>query len=156
LYGLNASGRSPYNATREFFAGKGLKEIPLTGALSWSVPGCVDGWAELSKRFGTMPLDKLLAPAIKYADEGFEVPPTIAGFWHAAEGKLSRAPDAAKTYLPGGHAPRNGEIFKNPRLANTYRLIAEGGRDAYYRGPIARQIVAYSEAHGGLFSLSGF
>src|SRR2546430_2533422 len=82
LYGLNASGRSPYNATREYFAAKRLKEIPLYGPLSWSVPGCADGWAELSKRFGTFPLERLLAPAIKYADEGFPVPHTIAGFWH--------------------------------------------------------------------------
>ncbi len=156
LYGLNASGRSPYNANREVFAAKGLAEIPLTGPLSWSVPGCVDGWAELHHRFGTIPLADLLAPAIRYADEGFSVPPTIAGFWHAAEPKLLREPDAAATYLPDGHAPRNGDTFKNPRLARTYRLIAQGSRDAFYRGPVAKQIVAFSQAQGGLFSERDF
>jgi gamma-glutamyltranspeptidase/glutathione hydrolase len=156
LYGLNASGRSPYRATREFFAGKGLKEIPTSGPLSWSVPGCVDGWAELAKRFGTMPLDRLLEPSIKYAEEGVAVPPTIGGFWRMAERKLSRYPDSAQTYLPGGKAPRVGELFKNPRLAETYRRIAAGGRDAFYRGQIAKDIVAFSDSHGGLFSMRDF
>src|SRR5438552_1210625 len=73
LYGLNASGRSPYRATRALFAEQGLKEIPLTGPLSWSVPGCVDGWEELRKRFGTMKLEQLLEPSIRYAEEGFPV-----------------------------------------------------------------------------------
>jgi gamma-glutamyltranspeptidase/glutathione hydrolase len=156
LYGLNASGRSPYRATREFFAAKGLKEIPTSGPLSWSVPGCVDGWDQLARRFGTMPLSRLLEPSIRYADEGAQVPPTIGGFWRAAERKLSRYPDSAKTYLPDGKAPRVGELFKNPRLAQTYRQIAAGGRDAFYRGQIAKDIVAFSDANGGLFSLRDF
>jgi gamma-glutamyltranspeptidase/glutathione hydrolase len=156
LYGLNASGRSPYRATREFFAAKGLREIPVTGPLSWSVPGCVDGWDQLARRFGTMPLARLLEPSIRYAEEGARVPPTIGGFWRAAERKLSRYPDSAKTYLPGGRAPRIGELFKNPRLAQTYRQIADGGRDAFYRGQIAKDIVAFSDASGGLLSLRDF
>src|SRR5205807_7579500 len=128
---------------------KGLKEIPVSGPLSWSVPGCVDGWAELAKRFGTMPLDRLLEPSIRYAEQGVAVPPTIGGFWQAATRKLSRYPDSAKTYLPGGRAPRICELFKNPRLAQTYRQIAAGGRDAFYRGQIAKDIVAFSDASGG-------
>jgi gamma-glutamyltranspeptidase / glutathione hydrolase len=81
LYGLNASGRSPYKATREFFAGKGLDQIPTSGPLSWSVPGCVDGWEQLRKRFGSRSLAQLLEPTIRYAEEGFPVSPVIAGYW---------------------------------------------------------------------------
>jgi gamma-glutamyltranspeptidase/glutathione hydrolase len=156
LYGINASGRSPYRATREFFAERGLKEIPTFGPLSWSVPGCVDGWEQLRSRFGTWPLAKILEPTIRYAENGFPVTEVIAGYWKAAEGRLGRDPDAARTYLHEGHAPRAGDVFRNPDLARSYRLIAEGGRDAYYRGPIGQAIVAYSEGHGGLFSLRDF
>ncbi|HKI37591.1 MAG TPA: gamma-glutamyltransferase [Gemmataceae bacterium] len=156
LYGLNASGRSPYAATRDFFAGKGLAEIPETGPLSWSVPGCVDGWDALRKRFGTLSFDKLLDPTIRYAEDGFPVSEVIASYWRGAESKLAKQPDAARTYLIDGHAPRAGEVFKNPYLAKTYRAIAKDGRDAFYRGPIAREIVAFSEKNGGLFSLKDF
>jgi gamma-glutamyltranspeptidase/glutathione hydrolase len=156
IYGLNASGRSPYLASRDFFAAKGLKEIPLKGALSWSVPGCVDGWAELNKKFGTMSLADLLAPSIAYAEEGFPVSETIARGWQGAATSLKKHPGAARTYLPGGRAPRAGDVFKNPNLARSYRLMAKGGRDAYYKGPIAAEIVAFSKKNGGLFSLRDF
>jgi gamma-glutamyltranspeptidase/glutathione hydrolase len=156
LYGLNASGRSPYAATRDLFAKKGLAEIPTSGPLSWSVPGCVDGWDALRKRFGTLPFDKLLDPSIRYAEEGFPVTEVIAGSWRGAERTLARRPDAAKTYLIDGRAPRAGELFKNPYLAKTYRAIAQGGRDAYYKGPLARGIVAFSEKNGGLFAAKDF
>jgi gamma-glutamyltranspeptidase/glutathione hydrolase len=156
LHGLNASGRSPYKATREFFAAKGLDEIPETGALSWSVPGCVDGWEVLRKRFGTMSLDRLLTPSIRYAEEGFPVTEVIAGYWRGAERTLGRTPDAARTYLVNGRAPRPGDVFKNPHLARTYRAIAANGRDAFYKGAIAREIVAFSQKQGGLFSLKDF
>jgi gamma-glutamyltranspeptidase/glutathione hydrolase len=156
LYGLNASGRSPYAATRDVFAKKGLKEIPTTGPLSWSVPGCVDGWEALRKRFGTLPLDKILEPTIRYAEDGFPVSEVIAGYWRAAERTLARRPDAARTYLIDGRAPRTGEVFRNPNLAKTYRAIAQGGRDAFYKGTIARDIVAFSEKQGGLFALKDF
>ncbi len=156
LYGLNASGRSPYAATRDYFARKGLQEIPTTGPLSWSVPGCVDGWEALRKRFGTMPLNKILEPTIRYAEDGFPVSEVIAGYWRSAERTLARHPDSARTYLINGRAPRAGEVFRNPALAKTYRAIAQGGRDAFYRGSIARDIVAFSEKQGGLFSLKDF
>jgi gamma-glutamyltranspeptidase/glutathione hydrolase len=156
LYGLNASGRAPYAATIDYFRQHGLKEIPTTGPLSWSVPGCVDGWAELSKRFGTMSLAQLIEPSIRRAEDGFIVPETIAGFWKGAATRLARQPDWARTYLIDGHAPAKGTTFRNPYLARTYRQIAQGGRDAYYRGPIARQIVKFSEQNGGLFSLRDF
>jgi gamma-glutamyltranspeptidase / glutathione hydrolase len=156
LYGLNASGRSPYKTNRRLFADKGLKEIPETGPLSWSVPGCVDGWEELRKRFGTLPLAKLLEPSIRYAEKGFPVSEVIAGYWARAEKRLSEHTDAAKTYLVNGKAPRAGDVFKNPGLARTYRELARNGRDAFYTGRIAREIVAFSEKNGGLFSLKDF
>jgi gamma-glutamyltranspeptidase/glutathione hydrolase len=156
LYGLNASGRSPYQASRAFFAARGLEEIPEDGPLSWSVPGCVDGWEELRQRFGTMTLAQLLEPSIRYAGEGFPVSEVIAGSWQASLDKLRRHPDAARTYLPGGLAPRAGDVFKNPALARSYRALAEHGRDAFYKGRLARDIVAFSEKNGGLFALKDF
>jgi gamma-glutamyltranspeptidase/glutathione hydrolase len=156
LYGLNASGRSPYQASRDFFAGKGLAEIPATGPLSWSVPGCVDGWEELRKRFGTQTYEQLLGPSIRYAEEGFPVSEVISGSWQNAEPVLSQHPDAAKTYLPGGRAPRAGDVFKNPFLARSYRELVQHGRDGFYKGRLAREIVAFSEQNGGLFTLRDF
>jgi gamma-glutamyltranspeptidase/glutathione hydrolase len=156
MYGLNASGRVPYRATRELFAERGLKEIPLIGPLSWSVPGCVDGWEILAKRFGARPLAELLEPSIRYAEEGFPVTPVIGSYWIRGEEKLSRDPDAARTFLQSGHAPRVGTLYRNPNLAHTYRTIAQGGRDAFYRGPIAKEIISYSDRVGGLFSERDF
>src|SRR5438105_1129101 len=156
LYGLNASGRSPYKATRAWFAEHNLQAIPASGPLSWSVPGCVDGWAELHKRFGTRPLAELLEPSIRYAEEGFPVTEVIAGYWRASEKKLQQVPDASRTYLPRGQAPRAGDIFKNPNLARSYREIAQYGRDGYYKGRIAHDIVAFSARNGGLFAEQDF
>jgi gamma-glutamyltranspeptidase/glutathione hydrolase len=159
LYGLNASGRSPYRATRELFAQKGLSAIPETGPLTWSVPGCVDGWEELRKRFGTMSFEQLLGPSIRYAEDGFPVTEVIAGYWLATrrgETQLQRNPDSAKTYMPNGEPPRAGDVFKNPYLARSYREIATNGRDAFYKGKIAQEIVAFSERNGGLFALKDF
>lgn len=156
LYGLNASGRSAYRATRAFFADKGLTEVPLTGPLSWSVPGCVDGWEELRRRFGTRTLEQLLAPSIHYAEEGFPVTEKIAGSWQAAAPALRKHADAARTYLIDNRAPRAGEVFKNPLLAKSYREIARNGRDGFYKGRIAREIAAFSEKEGGLFSEKDF
>jgi gamma-glutamyltranspeptidase/glutathione hydrolase len=156
LYGLNASGRSPYLATREFFAKRKLTEIPDLGPLPWSVPGCVDGWEELRKRFGTLSLDALLQPAIGYAEGGFPVSEVITEHWRNAVPKLKPHPDSVRTFLPWGRSPRPGEVFKNPNLASTYREIARGGRDAFYKGRIASEIVAYSDRNGGLFTVKDF
>src|SRR5436190_9385084 len=117
LFGLNASGRSPYLATIDLFAELGLDQIPLQGPLSWSVPGCMDGWDQLLNRFGTMPLAKLLAPAIDYAERGFLVPPHIAQTWKNQEESLRQTPEAARTFLIDNHAPAAGSMFTNPRLA---------------------------------------
>ena len=156
LYGLNASGRSPYSLTREVFRQKELKEIPELGPLSWSVPGCVDGWETLRARFGTRPLAELLRPAIDTAETGFPVSEVIAGGWRGSVKNLSAWPDSSRVYLKQGRAPEHGEIMTLPELAATYREIAAHGRDVFYRGKIAQEIVAFSEANGGYFSLKDF
>ena len=155
IYGINASGRSPYKATRAFFQEKGLDEIPATGPLSWSVPGCVDGWDELRRKFGSMTFEQTLGPSIRYAEDGFPVTEVIGGYWKGAE-SLDKHADTAKTYLIDGKAPRPGDRFKNPNLAKTYREIARNGRDAFYKGRIAKEIVAFSEKNGGLFTDKDF
>jgi gamma-glutamyltranspeptidase/glutathione hydrolase len=156
LYGLNGSGRSPFALNRDVFAAKGLDHIPDTGPLSWSVPGCVQGWEDIRSRFGTLPLAELLAPSIRLAEEGFPVTEVIAAYWRGGERGLSDYEDSARTFLPRGRAPREGEIFRNPGLAASYRLIAEQGPKAFYQGPIAQQIVQYSQQQGGFFSLRDF
>jgi gamma-glutamyltranspeptidase / glutathione hydrolase len=152
LYGLNANGRAPLKATRQLFQDRGLAEIPEKGPLSWSLPGCVDGWEELRKKFGTRSFAKLLAPVIRYAHDGVAVPEVIGGYWRVAE----RNAELRDVYAPDGHSPKVGELFRNPALVKTYQLIAEGGRDAFYKGPIAESLVKFSEAKGGLFQMKDF
>ncbi len=157
LYGLNASGRSPRQLTLEEFRRRGLSEIPLYGPLSWSVPGCVSGWHMLQERFGSRTLAENLQPAIQLAEEGFAVTEVIASYWRSAESRLRQWPDSAATFLiDGQRAPRFGEVFRNPNLAQTYRLIAEQGAAAFYDGPIAEQLVAFSRQQGGFFSIEDF
>lgn len=156
LHGLNASGRSPYAATRELFREKGLDAIPTHGPLSWSVPGCVDGWETLRARFGTLPLRELLGPAITYAEVGFPVTEVIAADWQGAADSLRAIPTSAACFLPYDRAPRTGDLFRNPELAATLRAIASAGPKSFYEGPIAEAIVAYSKEAGGLFSLRDF
>jgi len=151
LYGLNASGRSPQSLTIDYFRENGYDKIPAYGPLPVSVPGCVDGWFELHKRFGTMNMDQILKPAITYAREGFPVTELIAHYWTSAR-YISRYPNVAEVYMPGGKAPGKGEIFKNPYLANTLELIARDGRDAFYKGEIARTIDAFMKEQGGFLS----
>jgi gamma-glutamyltranspeptidase/glutathione hydrolase len=157
LYGLNASGRSPYNLNRGVFAEKGLAQIPTEGPLSWSVPGCVSGWETLRARFGTRPLSELLNAAIAAAEDGAPVPEVIGGYWRGAQTALRATPEAAAAFLiDGERAPAVGEVMKLPQLAATLKLIAAQGRDAFYKGPIAQKIVAYSQSHGGYFSMADF
>ena len=153
MFGLDASGRSPRRATLESMRSRGLAEVPEAGPLSWSVPGTVDGWEALRARFGSRPLPELLQPAIALAEEGFAVTEVIAAMWHASAPELLAFPDSARTYLPDGRPPRAGGIFRNRDLAATYRELARDGRDGFYRGRIARDLVAFSEANGGLLSL---
>ncbi|MSR32281.1 MAG: gamma-glutamyltransferase [Gemmataceae bacterium] len=153
LYGLNANGRAPRSLNVKIFSDLGLAQIPDSGPLSWSVPGCVDGWEELRKRFGSLPMKDLLAPSVAYAQEGFPVTEVISGYWRGAERKLAQDPGSRQVYLPGGKAPRNGELFKNPALAKTYQMIGEQGRDAFYQGEIAQKLADFSKQNGGYLSL---
>jgi len=152
LYGLNASGRSPQSLSIEHFRENGYDKIPAYGPLPVSVPGCVDGWFELHKRFGSMDMDQILKPAINYAREGFPVTELIAYYWAGNARSLSRYPNVKEVYMPGGKAPAKGEIFKNPNLASTLEAIAEGGRDAFYKGEIAQTIDAFMKEQGGFLS----
>ncbi len=156
LHGLNASGRSPYASSIAVYREKSLAEIPTHGPLSWSVPGCVDGWEQLRARFGSRPLSALLAPAITYASDGFPVSEIIAADWKSSAPSLAKIPTSAACFLPNGHSPGKGDIFRNPGLARSLKQIAEHGPDAFYRGPIAESIVAYSGQVGGLFSKKDF
>ena len=156
LYGLNATGRTPYELNRQIFARQGLDRVPGTGPLTWTVPGAVDGWDQLLTRFGTMRFAEVLAPAIAYGRDGFPVSEIIQGQWAASERSLAEWPTTAATCLPNGRPPAVGEVFRNPGLVRTYEAIARGGRDAFYRGEIARTIVAFSESNGGYFTMSDF
>ena len=149
LYGLNASGWAPAGLSIEFLKSKGITEMPQSGILAVTVPGAVDGWSKLLARFGTKQFSEVLAPAIYYAREGFPVPEWDAAYWDDSVKLLQRDKNAAATFLPGGRAPRVGELFRNPDLARSLELIAAGGRDAYYRGSIAKSIAAYSAKIGG-------
>ncbi len=149
LHGLNASGRSPASLTLEWFKRNGYERIPKRGPLPVSVPGAVDGWFELHGRFGRLPMAEVLAPAIRYAEEGFPVSEVIAYYWARNARVLADYPGFKETFMPGGRAPRAGEVFRNPRLASTYRMLAADGRDAFYRGEIARQIDRYMQAQEG-------
>jgi gamma-glutamyltranspeptidase/glutathione hydrolase len=151
LYGLNASGRSPRSLTLDYFKKQGYDKIPAYGPLPVSVPGCVDGWFELHKRFGTMNMDQILKPAITYAREGFPVTELIAHYWTSVS-YLSSYPNVEEVYMPGGKAPAKGDIFKNSYLANTLELIAKDGRDAFYKGEIAKTIDTFMKEQGGFLS----
>jgi gamma-glutamyltranspeptidase/glutathione hydrolase len=156
LAGLNASGRSGYAATPAEFGKRGLTAVPERGVLSITVPGVVDGWAELLAKHGTIPLARALRPAIEYARNGFPVSEIIAYQWRGVEEVLAADRAAAATFLVEGHAPAPGEVFANPHLASTLEQIASGGRDAFYKGAIAQAIVADLRARGGLLDARDF
>jgi gamma-glutamyltranspeptidase / glutathione hydrolase len=149
LYGLNASGWAPKGLTIEFLHRQGLRDMPQAGVHSITVPGVVDGWQKLADRFGRKKLKEDLAAAIRTAQDGFPVPEWDAAYW-AAEGDLLRTDDAATSlYLPGDHAPKVGEVFKNQDLATSLGLIAERGRDAFYKGEISKKILEAMKRHNG-------
>jgi len=156
LTGLNASGRAGRAATPEEFAKRGVTRIPEYGPLTVTVPGVVDGWANLLKRHGTITLARALAPAITYARDGFPVSEIIAVQWKGEEKRLAADPAAAATFLVNGLAPAPGQVFRNPRLAATLERIAAGGADAFYRGPIAVAIASDLRARQGLIDESDF
>jgi len=152
LHGLNASGRAPLALTADRVPPEEDGTIPPYTPYAWTVPGAVDGWFELHRRFGRLPMAEVLAPAARAAQEGEPVPQVIAGAWARAERLFKDKPGFAQTFLPGGRAPREGEVFKNPALARAYEALGRDGRDAFYRGVIARDVVAFSRRSGGFFS----
>ena len=149
LHGLNASGWAPSGLTIDFLRKTGITTMPYQGVHSVTVPGAVDGWTKLLERFGTKQLRELLAPTIRYAEEGFPVTELVAGLWSANENVLRADPVAARTYLADGHAPAVGDIFKNPGLAQSLKEIGDHGRDAFYKGAITARIIACCAQHGG-------
>jgi gamma-glutamyltranspeptidase / glutathione hydrolase len=152
LYGLNASGRSPRSLKLEHFQNLGLDKIPAYGPLPVSVPGCVDGWFEMHKLFGKLPMISILKPAIDYARDGFPVSEVIAYYLERGTNLLKDYPNIREVYMPNGKAPAKGEIFKNPLLAATLDKIAKGGRDEFYKGSIARTIDNFMKSQGGFLT----
>jgi gamma-glutamyltranspeptidase / glutathione hydrolase len=150
LHGLNSSGWAPAGLTVEFLAAKGITKMPQKGIHSVTVPGVVAGWDAARSRFGTKPFSELLAPAIYYAENGFPLSETIAAGWARSVKMHSEHPNSTKTYLVDGtRAPKAGEIFRNPDLAGSLRLIADKGRDGYYKGKTAEAILTISREQGG-------
>jgi len=152
LYGLNASGRSPKSLSREWFIENGHSKIPSHGPLPVSVPGAVDGWFMLHDRFGKLDMADNLAPAIKYAEDGFPVSQLIAYYWNRSVPFLSKWPGFKEQFTIDGNAPKHGQIWKNPNLANTLKAIAKGGRDEFYKGDTAKTIASFMQANGGFLS----
>lgn len=157
LVGINASGRAPYTMTLDALNTKLDKHDMdgIRGIYSVSVPGAVDGWFEVLEQYGTMTMAEVLEPAIYYAENGFPVSPIIAGSWRGLE-RNEESSTRAALLLDGERAPRAGDVFRNPDLAHSFRLLAEHGRDAFYKGPIAEAIVAYSDQHDGFLTMKDF
>ena len=156
LYGLNASGPAPMGLTLEHFKKEKLVRVPYYGPLPWTVPGCVAGWFELHRKFGKLPMKTLLDPAITYAENGFPLSELIAYYWKRSVLRFKDYENFQKLYAPDGKLLEKGDIFKNPELARTYRLLVQYGQDAYYKGDIAKTIVKYSQRVGGFFQYDDF
>lgn len=152
LYGFNGSGRSPKSLSIDYFMENEMRYIPFYGPLPVSVPGCVDGWFQLHEKFGKMSMKEILKAAIDYGREGFPVSEVIAYEMASNYSGMKDQPGFAETYMPNGRPPAKGEVFKNPDLSSTYEKIANGGRDAFYKGEIAKTIDAYMKKNGGFLS----
>jgi gamma-glutamyltranspeptidase/glutathione hydrolase len=152
LYGLNASGRSPKSLNRQWFVDNGHSKIPSHGPLPVSVPGAVDGWFMLHDRFGKLPMLDNLSPAINYAEKGFPVTQLISYYWNRSVPILEKWPGFTEQFTIKGKAPAEGQLWKNQNLANTLKKIAFGGRDAFYKGEMAKTISDYLQSNGGFLS----
>lgn len=152
LYGLNASGRSPKDLTIAFFKKKNFKKIPSFGPLSVSVPGCVDGWFELHKKFGSLEMKDVLEPAINYAENGFPVTELVSHYMTLSSKFYSKYPNFKETFTVDGRPPQKGQIFKNPFLAKTLKAIAIQGKSGFYEGEIAKKISDFIIEQGGFLS----
>ncbi len=151
-YGLNSGGWAPTGLSAQLLKAKGMTRMPQNGIYSVTVPGAVAGWDALRARFGTKPFSELLAPAIYYAENGFPITEVIGKGWAGSVNKLSQQPAAAKTFLIDGRAPRVGEVFRNPDLGKSLKLISAQGRDGFYKGPTAQAILQLSKEQGGTFT----
>ncbi len=152
LHGLNGCGRSPYSLTLETFKQRKIDFIPPLGPLPVSVPGCVDGWFAIHGKFGKLTMQDNLKAAIHYARDGFPLGDEAASAFARIDALYGKYPNVKATYLPNEKATKRGEIFKNPRLANTLEKIANGGRDVFYKGEIARTIDAFMQKNDGFLS----
>jgi gamma-glutamyltranspeptidase/glutathione hydrolase len=150
LHGLNGSGRAPRALTPARF--EGLKKMPELGWDPVTVPGAVSGWAALSKKFGKLPFEKLLEPAIEYAERGFHVAPRTAAGWGVSVKRFKDFPEWQRVFAPKGRAPEPGEHFSNPDLGKSLRRVAETKGEAFYRGDLAEKIAAHAKAGGGLMT----
>jgi len=153
LYGLNASGWAPQKLTPAYLNREGFHTMPGDGIHSVTVPGTVDGWSKAHQRFGKLAWKDLFSPAIYYARNGYAVPEVVHQYWSDSVEKLQKTPEATRVFLPGGKAPQIGEKFVNPDLARTLTLVAQQGRDSFYKGEIAQAIVNTSSAMGGTMRL---
>jgi len=156
LHALNGSGRSPAAATIEAMRERGHESMPETGILSVTIPGAIDAWYTANQSLGKLDFSALLQPAINYAENGYVVSPVIAHNWKESVSILAQTPEASAAYLVDGKAPAAGTIHRQPDLARSLRLIAEQGREVFYRGEISEEIVRFSQSHDGLFSLEDF
>src|SRR5262249_21055146 len=154
LHALNGSGRAPAGLSLDVLRERGFSEMPMHGMLPVTVPGAVDAWCEALRRFGSRSIAEVLQPAITYARDGFAVSEIIAHQWGlVVQFGILQHPDARRMFTIEGRAPRLGEVCRLPELADTMAQIGAGGADAFYRGPIAERIVAFSRANGGVHSL---
>ena len=153
LYGLNSSGWAPRRLSVEFLTKQGITSMPGDGIHSVTVPGAVEGWSQAHRRFGRLPWKDLFPPAIYYAEYGYAVPEIVHGYWVANEPKMQKTSEARRVFLPGGKAPELGAKFSNPDVGKALRLIAEQGRDAFYKGDIAQAIISTSAGLGGTMQL---
>ncbi len=149
LYGLNASGWAPKALTIDYLKSKGMTTMPSEGIDTVTIPGAVDGWNKLHKRFGRIPWHDLFTPAIFYAENGFAVQELIGMDWRSSESKLKADPESRRVFLIRDQALQMGEIFKNPDVAKALRLVATGGAQAYYKGEISNAILSTSHESGG-------
>ena len=152
LYGLNASGRSPKNLTLDYFKRNNMTQIPAYGPLPVSVPGCVDGWFEMHKRFGKISMEDILNPAIYYAENGFPVTELVSYYMEIANKNFNQYPNFKETYHINGYTPKKGQLFKNKDLGKTLRLIAKKGSKGFYEGTVAKTISDFIIDQGGFLS----
>ena len=152
LYGLNASGRSPKNLKLDYFKKNNFTKIPAYGPLPVSVPGCVDGWFKMHEKFGALKMEEILEPAILYAENGFPVSELVSYYLEISARNFSKYPNFNETYLINGLSPTKGQIFKNPDLANTLKIISKEGRSGFYEGKVAKIISEFIIDQGGFLS----